>query len=257
MDTNKILDLAAEAGKIMLENGAETYRVEETMIRISKAFGIISVDAYATPTAILLSGKNSKNINNSIIKRIVSRTFNIDKISNINTLSRSIEKKQLTIEDLEVQLESIKNMPSYSDKITLLSACFIGSFFTILFGGTFKDFWSAFIIAGIIKFSMNFLAKFKVDYFFTNIVGGMEAAFFAIIFYKLGFADNYDKVIIGDIMLLVPGLAITNAIRDAMNGDLISGTSRAIEALFIAVAIAVGTGMIFKFWFAFFGGITL
>lgn len=257
MDTNKILDLAAEAGKIMLENGAETYRVEETMIRISKSFGIISVDAYATPTAILLSGKNNKNINTSIIKRIVSRTFNIDKISNINTLSRNIEKKQLTIEDLEIQLNSIKNMPSYSDKITLLSACFIGSFFTILFGGNFKDFWSAFIIAGIIKFSTNFLSRFKVDYFFTNIVGGMEAAFFAIIFYKCGLATNYDKVIIGDIMLLVPGLAITNAIRDAMNGDLISGISRAIEALFIAVGIAVGTGIILKIWFTFLGGITL
>lgn len=257
MDINKILDLSAEAGKIMLENGAETYRVEETMIRISKAFGLVSVEAYATPTAILLSGKNNKNINTSVIKRIVSRNFNIDKISNINNLSRTLEKQQLTMEELEIQLNYIKNLPSYSNKITLLSACFIGSFFTILFGGTFQDFWSAFIIGGILNFSLNFLSKFKVDYFFTNIVGGMETAVLAIIFYKLGFASNYDKVIIGDIMLLVPGLAITNAIRDAISGDLISGISRAIEAFFIAVGIAVGTGMVFKIWFILGGGVTL
>ena len=257
METNRILDLAAEAGKIMLENGAETYRVEETMIRISKAFGIISIDAYATPTAIILSGKNDKNINISIVKRIISRTFNIDKISAINNLSRIIEKKQLTIEDVEKDLALIKNNPSYSKRIVLLSACFIGAFFTILFGGNFRDFWAAFIIGGLIKSSTFFLSKFRVDYFFINIVGGMEAALFAIISYKLGFAAHYDKVIIGDIMLLVPGLAITNAIRDAMNGDLISGTSRAIEAFFIAVAIAVGTGMIFKIWFGFLGGISI
>ncbi|WP_010233504.1 threonine/serine exporter family protein [Clostridium arbusti] len=257
METNKILDLAAEAGKIMLENGAETYRVEETMIRISKALGIVSVDAYATPTVIMLSGKNDKNINISIVKRIISRTFNIDKISNINNLSRTIERKGFTIDDVDNELVSIKNSPIYSNKITLLSACFIGSFFTILFGGDFKDFWSAFIIAGIIQFSTSFLSKFKVDYFFINIVGGMEAALFAIVSYKLGFAVHYDKVIIGDIMLLVPGLAITNAIRDALNGDLISGTSRAIEAFFIAVAIAVGTGIVFKIWFDFLGGISI
>lgn len=257
METNKILDLAAEAGKIMLENGAETYRVEETMIRISKALGVASLDAYATPTAIIISGKNAENINISVIKRIVNRTFNIDKISKINDLSRIIERKQLTIEDVEIKLISIKNSPSYSSRITLLAACFIGAFFTILFGGNFKDFWAAFIIAGIIKYSTNFISKFKVDYFFTNIVGGAGAALFAIISYKLGLSAHYDKVIIGDIMLLVPGLAITNAIRDAMNGDLISGTARAIEAFFIAVAIAVGTGMVFKIWFEFSGGINI
>lgn len=257
METNRILDLAADAGKIMLENGAETYRVEETMIRISKAFGVLSIDAYATPTAIMLSGKNDKNINISIIKRIVNRTFNIDKISNINNLSRIIERKSMTIDDVEKELDSIKNRPIYSNKITLISACFIGAFFTILFKGDFTDFWAAFIIGGVIKSSMSFLSKFKVDYFFINIVGGMEAALLAIISYKLGLASHYDKVIIGDIMLLVPGLAITNAIRDAMNGDLISGISRAIEAFFIAIAIAVGTGMVFKIWFDFLGGINI
>lgn len=257
MDTNRVLNAATKAGKIMLESGGETYRVEETMVRISLALGVKSIDVYATPTVIILSAKDECNKNHSTVKRTYGATFNLDKISKINNLSRSIERKHLTIDDLEIEIDNIEHQKGYSDALVIFCSALAAGFFTLLFNGTFKDFFCAVFIGAIIRYTTISLSKFSVYGFFINLVGGMEAALFAILLYKLNLCDNYDKTIIGAIMLLVPGLAITNALRDTINGDLVSSVTRTVEAVFIAIAIAVGTGMIFKIWFGLFGGINI
>lgn len=255
MDTSEILDIAVDAGKIMLESGGETYRVEETMIKISLSLGLKNADGYATPTVIMLCCKDDAGRNISVVKRIIFRTFNLDKISKINNLSRNIEKNKLDACDVKKELSNIDKATAYSSKVVTLFAALAAGIFTLLFGGNFTDFIIAFIIGGIIKITSIFLSNYKIADFFIDIVGGTEASLIAVSAFKLGFTHNYDKIIIGAIMLLVPGLAITNAIRDTINGDLVSGISRAIESFIIAIAIAVGTGMIFKIWLIFFGGV--
>lgn len=255
MDTNDILDIAVDAGKIMLQNGGETYRVEETMIRISLALGLKNADGYATPTVIMLCCKDETGSHISVVKRILFRTFNLDKISKINNISRNIEKNHLNACDVKKELNNIDNETAYSNKVTTLFSALAAGIFTLLFGGNYTDFFIAFVIGGIIKSTSIFLYNYKVADFFIDIVGGAEASLIAVLAFKLGLTHHYDKIIIGSIMLLVPGLAITNAIRDTINGDLVSGISRAIEAFIIAIAIAVGTGMIFKIWQIFLGGV--
>lgn len=255
MDTNKTLDIAIHAGKIMLENGGETYRVEETMLRISNALGLQNADCYATPTVLMLCCKDENGNNLSSVKRIVSRTFNLDKIVKINELSRSIERKHMNNEDVLLEIDNIRNMPSYSKRFKISIAALAVGAFTLVFGGDFRDAITALLVGAVIENIILFLSKFKVADFFIDIVGGAVAALLALIAYKLGIVQHYDKIIIGGIMLLVPGLAITNAIRDTINGDLVSGISRAVEAFIIAVAIAVGTGITLKIWFIICGGI--
>jgi uncharacterized membrane protein YjjP (DUF1212 family) len=256
MDSNEILNIAAEAGKIMLESGGETYRVEETMTRISLALGIIEAESYATPTILMLSLKDENGNFISTMKRIPRRTLNLDKITKINNLSRNIEKKHLNICDVVNELKTINSKTSYSNSVGILWSAIVAATFIPLFGGgNIFDFVIAFFIGGLIKLSTIFLSNFKVGDFFINIVGGAEAALIAITFHRIFPYVHYDKIIISSIMLLVPGIAITNAIRDAINGDLLSAISRATEALFIAIAIAVGTGIIFKICIVYFGGI--
>ena len=57
---------------------------------------------------------------------------------------------------------------------------------------------------------------------------------------KLGIITSVDNVIIGNIMTLIPGLGLTNALRDLFTGDSIAGLLRTIEAVLIALAIAAG-----------------
>lgn len=257
METNRILKIAAYAGRIILENGGETYRVEETICRVCAAFGIKEADSFVTPTGIMISVTDEIGHTASLIKRINSRTVNLEKISKVNDLSRHIMVKTLTLDYVENELKKIDSVKHYPENIQVLAAASVAGFFTLLFGGSIRDFFVALIIGSFIKILSIKLGKMQINHFFINITGGALAALSALICVSLNFADHLDKIIIGSIMLLVPGLAITNAIRDTIEGDLVSGVSRAIEALFIAGAIAVGTGIVLKLWFMNFGGVNL
>ena len=104
MNTNELLQIAADAGKIMLENGAETYRVEETIMRICTAYGEPNTESFVTPTGIITSIQCYNNRTISITKRITKRTVNLEKIKRINDLSRSISHNWMSLEDFKYEL---------------------------------------------------------------------------------------------------------------------------------------------------------
>jgi uncharacterized membrane protein YjjP (DUF1212 family) len=254
MNTNIIIHVAAEAGKIILESGGETYRVEETITRICTAYGLTNSESFVTPTGIMISATDVKGNTISLIKRIKSRTVDLEKISKVNDLSRSIKAKNLTVEYVHDELVEISKLPRYSTKVTIFFSALAAAFFTLLFGGEIQDFLISFLIGIVIKLVSLLLNNININEFFINALGGSIAALGALVSAKLGLANNVDTIIIGSIMLLVPGLAITNAIRDTIAGDLLAGISRGVEAFLIAVAIAVGSGTTLKLWFSYFGG---
>lgn len=254
MHIDDIIHVAAEAGQIILENGGETYRVEQTIIMICKSYGIPLTESFVTPTGIMVSITNIENQTITLVKRINTRTVNLRKVSMINNLSREIALNPLSMADMRKELAYINNIPPYSQSTTtLFAACSSGSF-TLLFGGNYKDFLVAFFIGALINLISGSLDKFEVNSFLKNMLGGALAALIALIATALNFAGNMDTIIIGSIMILVPGISITNAIRDTIAGDLVSGVSRSIEALFTAMAIAAGTSVVFKIWVLLFGG---
>jgi uncharacterized membrane protein YjjP (DUF1212 family) len=255
MDINSVIHLAADAGKIILESGGETYRVEETIIRICNAYGLQYADSFVTPTGIIISASDSDGKTISLVKRIKVRTVDLEKISRVNDLSRNIKLQNLSVDFVLDELAKISNTPRYNLKITLFFSAIAASFFTLLFGGNVYDFIVSFFIGVIIKSISIVLNNIGINEFFINALGGSIAALLALISVNFQLAFNLDKIIIGSIMLLVPGLAITNAIRDTIAGDLVAGISRALEAFLIAVAIAVGSGVTVKLWFNYFGGI--
>jgi uncharacterized membrane protein YjjP (DUF1212 family) len=254
MDINRIIHIAANAGRIILQSGGETYRVEETILRICNAFGINNADSFVTPTGIMLSAADEYGQTISLVKRIHFRTVDLEKISKVNDLSRNIKNQGYTLEYVEHELDKIESLKKYSLRTILISSCFGAAFFTLLFGGNIKDFFASFIIGGIIKYVTTVLNRVNINDFFINIVGGSVASLLAIFFVYIRLGAHIDKIIIGSIMLLVPGLAITNAIRDTISGDLVAGISRAVEAFLIAAAIAIGSGLILRLWFIYSGG---
>lgn len=252
---HKILHIAVEAGRIMLQNGGETYRAEETMRRICYAFNISEADGFVTPTGIMLSITDKNGETYTLIKRIQNRTVNLEKISIINDLSRSVASKRLTLNYVEYKLKHIEQISAFSCKFLVITASLAAGFFTLLFGGNFNDFIVSLVIGAFVKILVIILNKLETNEFFINALGGAATSLIALIGVRLNIGNNQDKIIIGSIMLLVPGLLITNAIRDTIAGDLMSGLTRAVEAFFIAIAIAIGSGLIIKLWSIFFGGI--
>lgn len=243
MDINRILNFASTAGKIMLQSGGETYRVEETITRMCQSFDVDDIDVFASPTAVMVSIIVNGKIH-SVVKRISSRSIDLNMVHNINSLSRTIYKKRPSIEFCEKELERLCTDDFYSTKTKLLAAGVATSTFAILFGGGIKDFICAFIIGILTKALSIFLNKSSLNEFFINSICGALISIYSIVLLDFGIIDELDKLVAGSIMLLVPGLALTNSIRDILEGQLVSGLAKAAEALFIGISTAVGTGTI-------------
>lgn len=248
MDINRVLRIATYAGKIILENGGEIYRVEETIIRICNAYNIKNVEPFATPTAIMVSASNDYGQTMSLIKRIKRRGLNLERISLVNDISRNIKNKGLTLEYIESELSKVEATKPYSTRINIIFAGITTAFFALVFGGNLRDFLVSFFIGCLLKLISSLLSLLQANEFFINTLCGAIAASIALFSVHINIGTHVDKIIIGSIMILVPGLAITNAIRDTIAGDLIAGITRTVEAFLIAIAVAVGTGVIMKLW---------
>ncbi|PRR78139.1 Inner membrane protein YjjP [Clostridium liquoris] len=254
MDTSRILYIAAFAGEIMLQSGGETYRVEETISRICASYGVKDADSFVTPTGIIISVTDVKGTTISKVIRVKHRTVDLDKISEVNDLSRRICAENLSLDFVEKALDDILNNTKYSNRTLIFASSIAAGFFTLLFGGNYKDFFVSLFIGAVIEVLSIALSRIETNAFFINAIGGATASFIALLSTSLGIGNNTDKIVIGSLMLLVPGLAITNAIRDSIAGDLVAGTSRTAEAFLTAIAIAVGSGIVFTLWIKYFGG---
>ena len=258
----KLLVISLYAGEIMLKNGAETYRVEDTIIRLCKSKNLPYVEAYVTPTGIFMSmdskGESQDEII-SYIKRIKCRGINLNKIAEVNNFSRDFVEGKIPMDEALPALKAIDSSKPYSKRIGALAGGGLAAgFFALLFGGNFAVFIAAFIIGSIIRYMMCCLGEMKFPPFLSNIIGGASMTLMAILFFYIAslmnIALDVNKVITGAIMPLVPGVAITNAVRDSIAGDLVSGTARTAEALIIAISIAFGVGSVLKLWFFISGG---
>ncbi|MGL5634454.1 MAG: threonine/serine exporter family protein [Sarcina sp.] len=254
MNIDKILHVSTHAGKILLESGGETYRVEETIVRICKSFGVDFAESYVTPTGIMVSIYDKEKNTKTLVARIKVRSNNLQKIHLVNNLSRDLCVNQYSVDEVEDMLKKIDNSKIYSDKLTLFCSGLAAACLTILFGGSIRDFFACFVIGLCIRLFAVVAERLLINSFFVNAIGGAIAAGLAILFSSLGTGININHVIIGSIMLLVPGLVITNAIRDTIAGDLLSGLTRAAEAIFIAISIAIGTGAVMTIWVNHLGG---
>lgn len=233
--------VVTKAGVILVESGAEIYRVEDTMYRLCKAYGATTVDAYATPTLLIISFTINGELCHNI-KRVHLKNTNLTKIEEVNKLSRRISKEPLPLAEFEKQLNLIDQSPEYSLKIMCLGATAIGFGFGYFHGGNFADAFWAGLIGFAIAVVQNYLEKFDIPNFIKCLFESFILTFLACICGQLGWCHR-DTAIIASIMILVPGVPITNAVRDSVSGDLVSGIARSVEAIVVAVAIAIGSAI--------------
>ncbi len=249
----KLLKCSCLAGKLLLESGAETYRVEDTMVRLCKAYGCDEIESFVLPTGLILSfeigGQNyTKNI------RVSERNTDLNRVDLINDLSRRANEHKLTLDELYDELCKLKIRDCYPISFQLLFNSIGAGGFALLFQASLIETCCACICGFFIKLSEYGLSKLHIGSFIVNMICGAVATFTALLLGLCIHDISVDNVIISSIMLLVPGIAITNAIRDSIAGDLISGITRALEAFLIAISIALGTGAVLSLWLALSGG---
>jgi uncharacterized membrane protein YjjP (DUF1212 family) len=243
MTTAELISAAIEIGQQLLECGAEIYRVEESMYRICVAYGAEDTHVYAVPTSIIATVARPGEEPVTRTRRIFHRGNDLDRLDRLNSLSRELCREPQDYETVMARLAEIDAAPTYGKWALVLAFGGITGFFTLLFGGGFAGAGVAFFIGLILKLVLDALERVRVNSLFINIVGGAVIACLAVLSKELGLIAAYDKVIIGSIMTLVPGLAITNSMRDLIAGDFIAGVTKFAEALMVAAGIAAGVAV--------------
>lgn len=247
--------LALEVGRILLQSGATTNRVELMITKVCRSFGYGHTECFVTPTGIFLTVSDGEDQLSTSIKRIESRRTDLGKITEISHLVQKLERihKDITKENMSAAqlfeaLARIDSATPWPQWLQIVSGGTSAGFFCLLFGGSWHEFPVAIAVGLLVSLSIRYISRLSINNFLLNVISSALVVLFAqgmdifVPYIKL------DNIIIGGIMLLVPGLSIVNAIRDTMSGDLVSGTARAVEAIFIAVAIAVGSGTMMKLW---------
>lgn len=251
----KIMELAMQAGQLLLSNGAEIYRVEETIRRICKAYGVTAENTFILSNGIFMTGESSPQKSFARVQYIPVSGTHMNKLAAVNALSRQIELGKVTISEALEELERIQNMKGHSLRSRIIAAGIGSAAFCCLFGGSLLENAAA-GTSGLIVYS--FFVCLAVPHFSKitrNMLGGFLATTICILLHLLGFGDRLGTMIIGSIMPLIPGVAFTNAIREIANEDYISGSVRMLDAILIFFCVASGVGISLSFWGHFIGGI--
>lgn len=247
---DEVLELLITAGEIMLKSGAETYRVEETIERIGRAFTKGEVEIFATPTGLIISLEDDLAVVRSRVKRIKVRKIDLNKIAQINNLSRRIAIDGIGLAEAKEYVNQVNWQGDiYHSIIRTLAFGTAASCFSYVFGGKLGEMLIALFGGIIVSLIANFLNK-RVNLIFTVFISGIFITFIALLA-EYVYKTNLNAIIMGTIMLFVPGVAITNAIRDTLSEDYLSAAARGLEALLVSLSVAAGVALVLGLWFKY------
>lgn len=253
----EILLLALKAGKILLENGAEIFRVEDTVYRICHYYGLKSASAFVLSNGIFLTSGDEEETQFAKVQQIPVNNANLSRVAEVNQLSRRIEDHACTLQEARAELNRIEHMPGFSLPLQIAAAGTAASCFSFMFGGGWREFLCAFAIGVLLELYLLKVGKPHFSKIVCNIIGGAWITLLSILCYRSGFGQHLEAMMIGGIILMVPGVAFTNGIRDMADGDYISGSVRLLDAVLVFFCLAMGVGFMIALYGALTGGVLL
>ena len=242
----EVLDICLTAGRLMIEGGSEMYRVEDTMLRIARNAGIEDPRVFATPTCVFVSLDGGDL---SQMKQIRDRNINLELVDRVNELSREFAAKKIDLPELRERIVKVANAPSFPMWLQVVGAGILSATLMVLFMDNYDwvDFPAAAFVGAVGFWAYCEFKKYTKVRFLSELVAEMVMGLLAVILNYLDPQMIIDHILVGALMTLVPGLALTNALRDLFMGDLLSGIVRMCEATLSALALGGGVGLVLKF----------
>lgn len=224
----------------MVKSGTDVRKVEDSLARMFKAYGMETVDVFVLNTVVIATVKDKDGIRETQIKRVDKTSTDLHRYEDFNALSRYIVENKPSYIEINEKVEDIY-LNSKNSKYLDIFGCVSGTFsFCLFFGGSLADAG----VSGFIGFCIYLMNRYlrarstnKIVYtLFASIISGT----LAYLLVNLGIGDHIDKIIIGDIMLFIPGLVLLNAVKDMFYGDIIAGLFAFVESIIVAGAIVAG-----------------
>lgn len=258
MDTNfnnnykskkEILRFALFLGELMMSNGAETSRVEDTIIRVCKSRGFKHVTVFTSPTSLIISDSRFDGL--TFMTTIKNRLIDLNKIDLFNDFSRKfVANKDISIEDALKELKDInRRSHKYSDcTIYIATGLACSSFASLIGGNTILNFILTFITSIVSFIAYNKIISLSSIGAFASFIAASLIGIISVTLTQLGILDSPTTLIVGSIMPLLSGVSFVKGIRDLISGDLISGLARVVDACLATIATAAGVGFVLDLW---------
>ena len=246
---DRVLDIAMEIGVNLLRCGAEISRVENTISYICKAYGATEVDVFAIPSLIVATIVINGEAYTSKVKRNHTVSTDLYRLEKFNKLSRQVCRNRPSLEIVKAKAKEIRDMKDYNIFLIFLGSFVTSCGFAILFGGSLRDGLAAGIV-GLIMTIFIRAQKKTFNQMIHTLLCSLLGGFFSVVTCWLNIGENIAYVMIGAIMIVIPGLMVATSIRDIMCDDVLSGTLRLFQAIVSTAAIAAG----FSVWTMIYGG---
>ena len=240
-DDNSYMAPLHLAGRLIMENGGETYRVEETITRMGHAFGFTEVESFAVPSGIFISYRKSDGSIETAVKRVRRKGTDLTRVDAVNAVSRRMEAEKLSCEEVMSLLREIETRPPKLTQTQLILAVAMSSAgWAIMFGGGVTDCVVSFFVALLCQALAFRLDKAGMRSFVSTLTGSFLSALLVMFFNHFTQLLMVEASVAACLMPMLPGLAMTNAVQDTLRGDMVSGISSATSAALTACMIAGG-----------------
>ena len=235
----RIMDFIMAAGQTLLENGAEVFRVEQTMEIMARSFHLREFHVYVLTNGIFASAGTAEI---SEVRNVPVRTTHLGRVAAVNALSREIAETNMSLGEAEYRLAAAQRIPFPKDWVQLVSGMGGAFSFAMIFGGDLRS-----AIAAAVAGYLLLCGRHGLPGGFQKITTASLITLVCILLCQ-ALHTSASHAIIGALMILTPGIAFTMGIRDFVHGDYLSGTIRMIDALLIAASIAIGTGLVLSLY---------
>ncbi len=245
------LNLIVDIGADLLLCGGEVYRAEEALLRMSTAMGAVRADAFVVNTCIILTVVGRDGVSYTKMRRISGHAVDLDRLDRLNDLVRTICRQRPPLADAQAALRLIHTGKTYSIPCKSVLYFVIAGAFSLFFGGTLPDALISGFLGIFLMTLLRLCAQIGINTIFSSILFSYFSGLLAVLAVNTGLGQNLDTIMIGNIMLIIPGLAFTNGIRDMLGGDLVSGLMRLIDAGLLAIAVSAGFAFAARFGWHF------
>lgn len=240
MDQQQIISCALDIGEQMLIAGAEVSRVELAIRMICTAYGCCRADVFIITSSMILTVEGPDGTHGTQTRRLTGTATDLNKLHNLNALSRRICAQTPCYADVQGQLRDICRARPYPLWLQVLGSGLIAFSFAVFFGGSWIDGAVAGLLGLCLRLLTHLLQKTAANQIIINVLSSFALSACAIALVRWGIGQDVNKILIGNIMLLIPGIALTNSLRDLIGGDIMTGLLRFLDAILVAAAIAAG-----------------
>ena len=234
-----ILGKALDIGENILRCGGESHRIEDTVERICSAYGAVHTDVFALPSLVVAGIKMEDGTTASQVRRVYKTSNNMYKLDEMNIISRDVCSGKIALEDVEEKIHYALHNKPFPKYLSIVGGVVAAAGFAVFFGGNLWDALAA-AIAGFFVSVMNRQKINLMNKMLYTVAQSFIGALCGLLLVHFGIGQNIDMVMIGTIMLLIPGLAFGNAVRDLLFGDTVSGIIQLVQAVLTAVMVAFG-----------------